>query len=256
MALTKRCPQCGASNPESAQWCSLCLERFVEPEPEPELEPAIPETSSTAGAPTATKTSDYSAFQVSEEGIKWVCATCGTPNSIDASACATCGATFADTVRPKVERPQRDPAKAALFSLFFPGAGHAYVGMWGQAVARGILSAWLLLVTLVGLLDKKVPGSLFMATIFGLAAFGLWLITAHDAFREASNDTNLVVLKGKRFLYVVLGLMALLFVVMFAAMMSARSTVNDTDAIGGHGGPSIQGWLSTSSPISTEPPTN
>ena len=257
MALTKRCPHCGASNPESAQWCSLCLERFVEPEPDPEPdlhhEPAGAETSATAGATTATRTAEYSAFQVTEEGIKWLCATCGTPNSIDSSACATCGTTFAETVRPKVERPQRDPAKAALFSLFFPGAGHAYVGMWGQAVARGILSAWLLLVTLVGLLDKKVPGSLFMATIFGLAAFGLWLITAHDAFREATNDTNLVVLKGKRFLYVVLGLMALLFVVMFAAMMSARSSVDDTDAVGG---PSIQGWLSTSSPISTEPPTN
>ena len=30
MAQTKRCPNCGASNPETAEWCSLCLERFVD----------------------------------------------------------------------------------------------------------------------------------------------------------------------------------------------------------------------------------
>ena len=266
MAPTKRCANCGASNPESAEWCSLCLERFDAPDAtrDPELQPApdvapsgpviVPtegETAPTTQAATATSTAPRTqsdAFQVTEEGIKWVCQTCGTSNDIDVLACGVCGSTFADHVRPKVERPPRDPAKAALFSLFFPGAGHAYVGMWGQAVARAVLSLWVLLVAIVGLLDKDVPGSLAMAAIFGIVALALWAIAAHDAFREATNDTARVLLRGRRFLYVVLALMALLFVAMFVALMSARNK-NPEDPL------SIRAWPSTSYPISMGPTT-
>ena len=252
MAQTKRCPHCGASNPETARWCSLCHERFVESEPEPAPVAAGEGASGAivteqAPAGSAAPRTDHGAFQVTEDGIRWVCSTCGTSNGLELSACPVCGASFADTVRPKPERPQVDPAKATLFSLFFPGAGHAYMGMWGQAIARGVLSFWVLLVTVVGILDKKVPGSLLMAAIFGIVALVLWLVTAHDTFREASNEPDKVLLKGKRFLYLVLGLMALLFVVMFIALMTARSRSPETL--------SIPAWLSTSSPISTEQPT-
>ena len=273
MAQTKPCPNCGASNPETAQWCSLCLERFVEPEeqlgePEPaqgeELVPVTTAPEDVTGVAegaegaegaepaAATRTTGSSgAFTITEGGITWTCATCGSDNALEQSACSVCGATFADTVRPREERPPRDPSKAALYSLFFPGAGHAYVGMWGQAVARGVLSAWVFLVALIGLLDRDVPGSLIMAAMFGLAALGLWAAAAHDAYREAANESNLVLLRGRRFLYVVLGLMALLFVVMFIAMLSARSRTEDPLAAP----TSIPAWRSTSSPTSTAPPT-
>jgi ribosomal protein L40E len=275
VALTKRCPKCGASNPETAEWCSLCLERFEAPAP-PELPepsagtqieaPVAPPGQATpdAGAPAAPEklvpprssgaaaaaaiTGEPGAFEVTEEGIRWVCRVCGTPNGIEVQVCEVCGATFADHVRPKAERPTRDPSTAALVSLFFPGAGHAYVGLWGQAVARAVLSLWVLLVVIVGILDKDVPGSLVMATIFGIAALGLWMIAAHDAFREASNDTGRVLLRGKRFLYVVLGLMALLFVAMFIALLSARGRTDDAFSIGS--------WPSTSYPTSMEHPTD
>jgi hypothetical protein len=237
----------------------LCLERFDAPEPDPHPEPALEPASVAApslasgtaavATPTAAvRRTESDAFQVTEEGIKWVCQTCSTPNDLDVFACTVCGATFADQVRPRTERPVRDPSKAALFSLFFPGAGHAYVGMWGQAVARGVLSTWILLVALVGLLDNDVPGSLAMATVFGLVGLALWVIAAHDAFREATNDTARVLLRGRRFLYVVLGLMALLFVAMFVALMAARNENPE--------GPlSIRPWPSTSFPISTGPTT-
>ncbi|MBW3594840.1 MAG: hypothetical protein KY391_04615, partial [Actinobacteria bacterium] len=66
-------------------------------------------------------------------------------------------------------------------------------------------------------------------------------------------------LRGRRYLYLVLGLMALLFVVMFLALMSARSRVGQ-DPIGGPsqdvGRPtSIPAWRSTSSRTFTELPT-
>ena len=255
MAQTKRCSQCGASNPETAQWCSLCHERFVEPKPEPEparvtvggASEAIAPTAQ-AGSASAASPADRGAFQVSEEGIRWVCVTCGKSNSLEMSACEVCGTTFAETVRPKPERIQVEPATAALFSLFFPGAGHAKMGMWGQAVARGVLQLWILLVTTIGLLDKNVPGSLLMASIFGFVALALWLMSAHDAFREASNEPEKVLLRGRRFLYLVLGLMALLFVVMLVAMIAARNRADEAL--------SIPSWRSTSSPIFTEQPTN
>ena len=191
---------------------------------------------------------DTTGFEVTEEGVRWVCVTCGTPNNLEATECAVCGMAFAEILRPKPARPEGDPGKAALYSLLFPGAGHGYLRMWGQAIARAVLSVWVLLVTLVGILDQDVPGSLAMATIFGVAALALWVITAHDAFQEASHDESKVLLRGRRFLYVVLGLMALLFVVMLVALMSARGRVEETAL-------SIPAWRSTSSPIFTELPT-
>lgn len=259
MALTKRCANCGASNTETAEWCSQCLERFDAQVPEPaEPEPAVvggppapPGEVAPAGTDHAKRMSssvDTGAFQVTEEGINWVCRTCGHSNSIDVFTCSVCGTTFADHVRPEVDRPQRDPATTAMISLFFPGAGHAYLGMWGQAVARGVLSLWVLLVAVVGLVDKDVPGSLIMAGLFGSVALLLWIVAAHDAFREATNDTARVILRGRRFLYLVLGLMALLFVAMLVALMTARSRAPESAL-------SIPPWPSTSYPISTGQPT-
>lgn len=252
MAKQKRCLNCGASNPESAQWCSLCLERFDKPAPEPEPGAQHTAAPATPAASSAGRTPDYSAFKVTEEGIKWICPTCSTPNDLDLPACTACGTTFADAVRPKPTRIERDPGTVALFSLFLPGAGHAYMGMWGQAVARGVLWLWVLLVAIVGLLDKEVPGSLIMALLFGLAAFALWGITAHDAYREAIDNPDAVLLQGRRFLYVVLGLLAVLFLVMFMSLMSARGRVDENSELNPT---SIQAWRSTSSRISTELPT-
>ena len=252
MATQKRCPSCGASNPEAAQWCSLCLERFDKPEPEPDALKA--DGAASPPHKDQARKRDYSAFKVTEEGIKWICPTCTTANDLDLQACTACGSTFADAIRPKPARVERDPARTALVSLFFPGAGHAYLGMWGQAVARGVLSFWVVLVTVVGVLDKKVPGSLAMATAFGIAALVLWLVAAHDAYREATNNPGAVLLRGKRFLYVVLGLMGLLFIVMFAALMTARGRVDDASAL--LAPTSILVWRSMSYRIFTERPTS
>lgn len=256
MALTKRCPKCGASNSETAEWCSQCLERFDTPVPEPEPAvvggpPSPPGRSAPASGEQGKRSPssvDTGAFQVTEEGINWVCRTCGSANSIDVFTCSVCGTTFADHVRPESQRPQRDPATTAMISLFFPGAGHAYLGMWGQAVARAVLSLWVLLVAVVGLVDKDVPGSLVMAGLFGFVALLLWIVAAHDAFREATNDTGRILLRGRRFLYLVLALMALLFVAMLVALMTARSRAPE-------GALSIPPWPSTSYPISTGQPT-
>lgn len=237
----------------NAEWCGQCLQRFVEPEPEPEPAPeppaaavqgaegdvdvapeAVPLTvppgdPDTAPAPptlppppTAAVGTTHGAFTVREHGVVWTCSRCETENPLDVQICEVCGTSFAEVMRPPVERPERDPGMAALVSLFFPGAGHAYLGMWGQAIARGVLSLWVLFVVAVSVLQKGA-GSGLIAAVFGLAAFALWAIAAHDAYREARHEERAVLLKGKLFLYTVLGLLALLMVLLVGAGLSGRA---------------------------------
>ena len=121
-----------------------------------------------------------------------------------------CGATFSELVNPKPARVERDPNTVAMYSLFFPGAGHWYMEMRGQAVARGVLSVWVVMVAIIG----AVIGSLGLAIPFGMTAFALWILAAHDAYREAQGDTRAVILKGRTFVYVVMGLLMLMIVLL------------------------------------------
>jgi hypothetical protein len=193
-------------------------------------DPAATEAAARAGvgegaevaASATTAATQGSPFKQTDHGLVWVCSRCDTENALELTVCGVCGTTFADSIRPPAERPNRDPGTAALWSLFLPGAGHAYLGNWSQAIARGVLSLWVLLVVAAGILLDDVPGSGLLGAIFGVAAFGLWGIAAHDAYREARGEDAMVVLKGRAFLYLVLGLLGLLFVVILGAGFSAR----------------------------------
>lgn len=243
MAETKRCPHCGGLNPVTADWCGQCLERF-NPKPTPAPAPMAPplpardalETDVVLGGPGAQPQAvpaplarppveavgaTHGAFSVREHGVVWTCSRCETENPLDQQMCSVCGTTLAEVVRPKVERPERDPGMAAMTSLFFPGAGHGYLGLWGQAIARGVLHAWVLFVVIIAVLQRG-PGSAAIAAVFGTAATGLWAVSAHDAYREARHETGQVLLKGKVFLYLVLGLLLLLLVLLVSSGLRAR----------------------------------
>ncbi len=169
------------------------------------------------GTPVPVRTATRGAFTVSEAGITWRCASCGTVNPIDVQVCAVCGVTFADLMNPKPARVERDPNTVALYSLFFPGAGHWYLQMRGQAIARAVLSVWVVLVAVIG----GVIGSRALAIPFGIAAFALWILAAHDAYREAQGDSRAVILKGRSFVYLVMGLLMLMIVLLVAAGVQA-----------------------------------
>jgi ribosomal protein L40E len=253
MAETMRCPSCGARNPAAAEWCNQCLERFVKAEPEPAARgpgPAPPlevvedplgtpidvglpfdrdagrargEPAAESASPTSTITpapravgTEKGAFRVKEDGVVWVCSRCEAENALEVEACRVCGTTFAETVNPKVERPERDPGRAALLSLLFPGAGHAYVGLWGQGIARAVLGLWVLAVVVISFVQRG-GGSGVVALVFGVVALGMWAVAAHDAYREARREEALVLLKGRAFLYVVLGLLVLMLILMTVA---------------------------------------
>ena len=187
--------------------------------------PAPPATTSTSTSvkPSVgkTKTGDTGAFNVGDEGITWTCLRCDSVNAMEERACTVCGTTFADAIQPeKDDRPQRDPGTTAMASLFMPGAGHAYLGMWSEAVARAVISTWVVTVTIFAAVQGGGQARV-MAILFGLVSTGLWAAAAHDSYREANGQSKLVLLKGKSFLYLVLGLLLMSFVMIFSTAVTA-----------------------------------
>lgn len=223
---TTRCPACGGLNRSDSEWCGQCFASLPSPESHPAPLPAAarnpvaePSAAGTGATQTIPGLGERRAepgprggvFEVEEGGsVTWRCSQCATTNSLDDDACTACGTSFVTTMKPDEARgPERDPGTAAMLSLFMPGAGHGYLGLWGQAVSRAILGLWVSgMVLLAGLQDGA--GSGLIAIVFGAASFGLWIVTAHDAYREASHNPRAVILEGRTFLGTVLGLLLVL----------------------------------------------
>ena len=243
----ERCAFCGALNPANAQWCGQCLRQFppedisvYDPPAEAdasevvgtqseaaagsdqERAPAAAVESFAGGRAKAARSEGSGAFTVTEAGITWKCDRCETTNPLEAQVCSVCGTTFAEVVRPKESRPERDPNMVALISLFLPGAGHMYLHLWPQGIARAIVSLWVVSVVVVSLMAGGAKNAATVPATFGLVATALWVLGAHDAYREARGESNQVILKGRVFLYLVLGLLMLLFFLLVSAGLSAR----------------------------------
>ena len=62
---------------------------------------------------------------------------------------------------------------------------------------------------------------MLLGVVFGIVAFVLWGVAAHDAYREARRESAMVILKGKVFLYLVLGLLMLMVVLLVTAGLRA-----------------------------------
>ena len=152
-------------------------------------------------------------FTVTETGIIWRCTRCDNDNPLDAQICSVCGTRFADILNPPRDRPIRDPNNMAMYSLFLPGAGHWQMDLKAQGAARAIVSAWVVMVALLA----AIAGATVMAVVFGMAAFVLWMVAAHDAYREARGESQMVLLKPRVFVYLVLGLLMLMIVLLVSA---------------------------------------
>jgi hypothetical protein len=259
-----RCPSCGGLNPEKADWCGQCLRRFTPPPapgpavpegaPVEPADPSVPnemdpaasiqpplylvETLPTAAdaapkphaqaamhAPPGVNT-QRGPFTVSDRGVTWACATCGSVNAMESEICSACGSTLHATLAPDEDgnRKDRDPRLTAMVSLAYPGVGHAYLGMWGQAVARVTIATWILAAVIAGL-SVEAAGARVLAVVFVLVALGMWGVSAHDAYREAQRQQRLTILKGRMFLYLVVGLLALLFVQLFLGAQAGSDAV-------------------------------
>jgi hypothetical protein len=165
----------------------------------------------------------------------WSCSKCHNENSIDAGSCTVCGTRLADALSAEEQpRPRKEPNAVALVSLAWPGAGHAYLGLWGQGVGRGVIALWLAAVVLVtGIQGGAVS---LVPLTFGVIAFAFWIVAAHDAYREATGASSMVVLKQRYFLYVVLALLMLLLALVVVQGLGAGGGVQPTSGEGRFGG--------------------
>lgn len=160
-------------------------------------------------------------FVVTDGGVVWTCSTCGSTNALDAEICSTCGAPLKATIAPDEEPGvRRDPRVTMFIAAGFPGAGHAYLKQWGQAVARAAIALWALVAVAAGLsLDAR--GGRPMAFVILLGVAGFWAVAVHDAMREAEGKPKEALLKGRSFLWVVLGLLGLQLVQILLGATSA-----------------------------------
>jgi ribosomal protein L40E len=203
-----RCPSCGALVSPDADWCGQCFTSLrPEPEPEPKPEPE-PEPRQASTAATG-----------SPGEAAWPCPVCGERNPIELDACRVCGTPFAQLFRDEEARPKIPPRDAFLWSLIFPGIGHAKAGRGADGVARGTLFVLTFGLTLVIVLAGVSNASLLgVVAILLTSALTIYLGSALEAYRIAEGGSTFV--SPRTLLWVTVG------VIMVAVGLLAASVVS------------------------------
>ena len=179
-----RCPNCGALVSAEAEWCGQCFTSLRTPEPDPvhapDPHPAL--AGGAAPAPAGPK-----------RAATWPCPTCGTDNPIELDLCAVCGTSFSQLLRRDEERPIVSPRDAFLWSLTFPGVGHAKAGRAPDGIARGTLFVLTFGLALVIVLSGVSTAPVFaVVVLLLLTAVTLYLGSAAEAYRIADGGAPFV----------------------------------------------------------------
>jgi hypothetical protein len=239
----RRCPSCGGLVGPDAEWCTQCFARLTDTHPESagtQRETEIP------GAPEGSQGPDPEALEAVQEGpggfrylppasgmgaglhakgesIVWDCAMCGTENALDAARCSACGTPFGQIFEQPAEEEPVDPGRAAMFSLFFPGAGHYLAGRKGEGFARGIVFTFALLLGIFSIGPVRAGSGaayLFMLVLSLAFAAGVYVTSTADAGREARGEKP--ILSMRMLLYGAVGLMFAAIAILTMVATSAR----------------------------------
>lgn len=244
MSGPTRCDGCGARNAAGAAWCSQCWQPIGAPAPTgPPLPPnsgpnsgpsagpgagpgagsmttptpdptegllPLPSEAVDGAATTARRRGSLRAgegrFRDTVEGLEWRCDTCTGWNPIERVTCTVCGAAFGrGLVEDEEPRPTVAPGLLAGASLVLPGAGHALLGLWGQAFVRGSLAlVWGAggLSLLVRALASGQPVLPAVPLLVGWLA--LAVTSVNDALVEGGARGQ-VLLRGRVLLWLVMG---------------------------------------------------
>jgi predicted RNA-binding Zn-ribbon protein involved in translation (DUF1610 family) len=174
----RRCPNCSALVSEDAEWCGQCFTSLRATPPDPtaaEAPTAASEAPKVVGAAT------------------WPCPACGEPNPIELDTCRVCGTPFAQLFREPAARPTISPRDAFLWSLTFPGVGHAKAGRAGDGIARGTLFVMTFGLTLVIAFSGASTGPLKAVVVLLLvSSLTVYLGSAFEASRIADGGGPLV----------------------------------------------------------------
>ncbi|MGH2710730.1 MAG: zinc ribbon domain-containing protein [Actinomycetota bacterium] len=235
----RRCPNCGGLVGVDAEWCTQCFTRLdqdVAAAPAEEQAPVSGQAPGAPGAPapaagprapvaTGAGPTGQSAGIVRAKGdvIVWDCPECGTENPIEANICPACGTPFGKMLHEPEERPQVDPGRAAMASLFFPGAGHFVAGRRGEGAARGIIFTFSLIMGIAafGAVRSGSRGANLILMVLSLAAAAVLYVTSTvDAGRAARGVPQ--ILSMRALLYTAVGLIFGAVALLTIAATSAR----------------------------------
>jgi len=158
-----------------AEWCGQC---FASLRATPEARVAVDQVR-TEARPAGEAT--------------WPCPACGEQNPIALDSCRVCGTAFSALFRQEAERPTISPRDAFLWSLTFPGVGHAKVGRTGDGIARATLFLLTFGLTLVIAFSGVSSAALMgVVVVLLLSALTVYLGSAYEAYRIAEGDGPLV----------------------------------------------------------------
>lgn len=193
-----------------ADWCGQCYTSLRAPEPDPEP----------PRAPTLTRPADGEATA----GATWPCPTCGSQNPIELDTCAVCGTSFAELLRQEEDRgPVVSPRDAFLWSLIFPGVGHAKVGRAPDGIARGTLFVLTFGLVLVIMLSGVSSGPVFAVVVLLLvAALTIYLGSAAEAYRLAEGGSPFVSARALLWATVALIMVAVSLLAMSVVTVNSR----------------------------------
>jgi ribosomal protein L40E len=205
-----RCPSCGALVSADADWCGQCYTSLRTPEPDPD--------------PVAAPTIARPAGEGGPAGATWPCPTCGSQNPIELDACAVCGTSFAQLLRQEEDRgPAVPPRDAFLWSLTFPGIGHAKVGRAPDGIARGTLFVLTFGLALVIMLSGVSSGPVFAVVVLLLvAALTIYLGSAAEAYRLAEGGSPFVSARALLWATVALIMVAVSLLAMSVVTVNSR----------------------------------
>jgi predicted RNA-binding Zn-ribbon protein involved in translation (DUF1610 family) len=164
---------------EDAEWCGQCFASLRVTPPDPPAAASTPTSVSEPPKPVGAAT--------------WPCPVCGEANPIELDTCRVCGTPFAQLLRQQVDRPTISPRDAFLWSLTFPGVGHAKAGRAGDGIARATLFVLTFGLTLVIAFSGASSGSLAGVMILLLvSSLTVYLGSAFEAYRIADGGEPLV----------------------------------------------------------------
>lgn len=187
-----RCPRCGGLVSPEAEWCGQCLAPLGRTAEQP-AEAVDQRTGSTlaAAAPASAPSIPGAKVRRGEHGIVWDCPTCGTENPIEAPACSGCDAPFSRLFEEPEPAPKVDAGRAVSLSLLFPGLGHVAAGRTAEGLARAVVFAYALIVSIVVVVSRWGPGLgpfLPLLVICLLAAVAMYVVSAVDAGRAVRRE--------------------------------------------------------------------
>lgn len=107
--------------------------------------------------------------------------------------CSVCGTSFAQLLRQEEPRSTVSPRDAFLWSLTFPGVGHAKAGRTPDGIARGTLFVLTFGLALVIVISGVSNAAVFaVVTLLLVSALTLYLGSAVEAYRIADGGSPFV----------------------------------------------------------------